>query len=105
MDKSLKDDLDNYINCFLEQEEVKKYFILEKKVNEDQNIISLQDKIRKAQKALALSINNQEEHQKKLIEYQNLKKEFDENPLVCNYNILKENIYLQLKTLQERIKE
>ena len=39
MDKSLKDDLDNYINCFLEQEEVKKYFILEKKVNEDQNII------------------------------------------------------------------
>lgn len=105
MDKSLKYDLDNYINCFLEQEEVKKYFILEKKVNEDQNIISLQDKIRKAQKALALSINNQEEHQKKLIEYQNLKKEFDENSLVCNYNILKENIYLQLKNLQERIKE
>ena len=78
---------------------------LEKRINEDQNIISLQDKIRKAQKALALSINNQEEHQKKLIEYQNLKKEFDENPLVCNYNILKENIYLQLKNLQERIKE
>ncbi len=62
MDKSLKDDLDNYINCFLEQEEVKKYFILEKKVNEDQNIISLQDKIRKIRRNLEIEISANSEN-------------------------------------------
>ena len=62
MDKSLKDDLDNYINCFLEQEEVKKYFILEKRINEDQNIISLQDKIRKIRRNLEIEISANSEN-------------------------------------------
>lgn len=103
MDKELKDLLDDYIKSFLNQETVKRYFILEEKINNDENIISLQNKLRAAQKDLALSLNNESYPQKKEY-YLSLKNEFDNNPLVCNYNILKEEIYNQLMSLKEKLK-
>lgn len=105
MDKEINLLIDQYIDKFLSQEIVKQYFLLEKQINESQEIKKLQDDLRQSQKSLALSINDNELHKQKLIEYQECKRKFEENPIICNYNILKEEIYLKLKELENKIKE
>lgn len=105
MNSELTSLIDEYIEKFLSQTKVKQYFILEEQINNSEEIKLLQENLKKSQKELALSINNEKLHQEKLIEYNKNKKAFDEHPLVCNYNLLKEEIYLKLKEFEMKIKE
>ena len=58
MNDDLKDALDKYIDTFLNQEEVKQYFVLEKEIENSQEINILRENLKNSQKALALSIND-----------------------------------------------
>lgn len=105
MDNDLKKSIDSYVEAFLEQKIVQQYFLLEKEINNSQEIANLRENLKQVQKNLALSISDEEEHQKCLTIYNNALEEFNNNPLIANYNLLKEEIYLKLKQLEERIKE
>lgn len=105
MDSDLKKALDLYIEKFLSQEEVKKYFILEKEINNSKEIASLRENLKTTQKNLAFSINDKDKYQENLKLYQEAKEAFDNNPLVNNYNLIKEDIYFELKSLEKKIKE
>ena len=105
MNKDLQDVLDKYIDTFLNQEEVKQYFILEKEIENSQEINNLRKNLKNCQKALALSINDKVKHEECLIKYNLAKDAFDNNPIVNNYNIIKEDIYNKLKDLQDKIND
>lgn len=105
MNKDLQDVLDKYIDTFLNQEEVKQYFILEKEIENSQEINNLRENLKNCQKALALSINDNVKHEECLIKYNLAKDDFDNNPIVNNYNIIKEDIYNKLKDLQDKIND
>ena len=105
MNSELQNLIDQYIDKFLSQEKVKQYFLLENMINNSEEIKLLRENLKNSQKALALSINDETLHQQRLIEYNNAKKAFDEHPVICNYNLLKEEIYLKLKDLEKEIKE
>ena len=105
MNKDLQDVLDKYIDTFLSQEEVKQYFILEKEIENSQEINNLRENLKNCQKALALSINDKVKNEECLIKYNLAKDDFDNNPIVNNYNIIKEDIYNKLKDLQDKIND
>lgn len=105
MNKDLQDVLDKYIDTFLNQEEVKQYFILEKEIENSQEINNLRENLKNCQKALALSINDKVKYEECLIKYNLAKDAFDNNPIVNNYNIIKEDIYNKLKDLQDKIND
>ena len=105
MNKDLQDVLDKYIDTFLNQEEVKQYFILEKEIENSQEINNLRENLKNCQKALALSINDNVKHEECLIKYNLAKDDFDNNPIVNNYNIIKEDIYNKVKDLQDKIND
>lgn len=105
MNSDIKEIIDLYIEKFLSQEEVKKYFILEKKINDSEEIKLLKENLKQSQKNLALSINDNDKYQENLKIYLEAKKAFESNPLIINYNSIKESIYFELKSLEKKIKE
>ena len=105
MNDDLKDALDKYIDTFLNQEEVKQYFALEKEIENSQEINILRENLKNSQKALALSINDKVKHEESLIKYNIAKDAFDNNPIVNNYNVIKEDIYNKLMDLQDKIND
>lgn len=105
MNKDLLKSIDEYIDCFLSMDIVKKYFILEKQINESKEIDILRSNLKVCQKNLALSISDENEHIRCLELYENAKKEFQDHPLICNYNLLKEEIYNELKSLEKKLND
>ena len=81
MTKEIKALLDEYIEVFLNQDIVKKYFVLEEKINNSPRLNSLQSEMKKAQKDLALSLNDGTYSEKKAFllklhdEFYNMEKE------------------------------
>lgn len=104
MDESLKALLDEYIAAFVSRNSVRQYFALEKAINESEEIRALQEALRAAQKALALSLNTPERYEEQKREYTALKERFDSLPMVVNYRMLQEEIFRDLTRLQEKLK-
>lgn len=50
-------------------------------------------------------LNPKNGHEEYLIKYNLAKDAFDNNPIVNNYNIIKEDIYNKLKDLQDKIND
>ena len=103
MTNELKTLLDGYIEAFLDQDIVKKYFILEEKINNSCRLNELQQKMKKVQKDLALSLNDGTYSEKKEVLIK-LQDEFYNDPLVVNYHLLQEEIINKLNELKEKIK-
>jgi cell fate (sporulation/competence/biofilm development) regulator YmcA (YheA/YmcA/DUF963 family) len=103
MTNELKTLLDGYIEAFLDQDIVKKYFILEEKINNSCRLNELQQEMKKAQKDLALSLNDGTYSEKKEVLIK-LQDEFYNDPLVVNYHLLQEEIINKLNELKEKIK-
>ena len=102
MNSEIKSLLDEYIKAFLNQEVVKKYFSLEKAINESDKLNNLQEEMKKAQKDLALSLNDGTYSEKKehLLKLQD---EFYNDPMIINYHLLQDEIMHMLKNLKDKI--
>ena len=103
MTKEIKALLDEYIEAFLNQDIVKKYFVLEEKINNSPRLNSLQSEMKKAQKDLALSLNDGTYSEKKAFLLK-LQDEFYNDPLVVNYHLLQEEIINMINELKSEIK-
>jgi len=103
MDEKLKKIIDEYCDAFFNQEKVKKYLALEKSINNSKEIIEKQNNLKTAQKKLALSISDTKKHSQALIDYNKAKKDFDEDPLIVNYQLIKEDILNDIKRLKEKL--
>lgn len=102
MNQELKTLLDQYIDTFLNQDLVKKYFVLQDQINNSPRLIAMQKELKNAQKQLALSLGKDNYSQMKE-NFLNLQKEFYQDPIINNYMLLEKEIYEQLKSLQDKL--
>lgn len=84
---------------------VKQYFLLLKQIEENAELNELKEKIQKAQVDLSMHFGSKESiHQKKKDYLLNLVKQYDEHPLIVNYNFVFEevnNLLLKMKEILE----
>lgn len=102
MNNEIKELIDAYIDEFLKQDIVKKYFALEKTINESEYLSNLQNEMKKAQKELALSINDGS-YQSKKEKFLKLQDAFYNDPHVVNYHLLQDEIYKKICELKTKI--
>jgi len=103
MDNQLKEKLDEFIASFLEVKEVKQYLLLKKQIEESEEIKELETNIKLYQKQTALSLGTSEYAMNKA-KYLSYKNEYDNHPLIVNYNVLLEEVEYLLKELEIKLK-
>ena len=104
MNKELKEKLDEFISDFLSVSEVKQYLLIKKEIESSKEIALLREKLKKAQKDMALSMGDVSYKEKKDIYYK-AKREYEDHPLVVNYLSLQDEVYSLLKELEINLKE
>lgn len=102
MNNDLKNKLDQFIDEFLEVKEVKQYLLLKEEILSSDEIKELEKNLKQAQKDVALSLGkpNYEENKQR---YFSLKKEYDEHPLIVNFNVMQEEVSYLLNYLQDKL--
>ena len=93
------------INDYLLNLEVlKEYQKYEKIIHQDNKIVELEDKIKAYQKKIVNQKANQDENVVKTIEeYQKIKNDFENHPIVVNYLYLKEEVDEILQSISSYI--
>ncbi len=104
MDESLKRELDSFIEEFLEYPPVKRFVELKKAIRENDELMNLEQKIKKYQKLTALSIHKKDEYEQNRSKYLELKQRYDEHPLVVNFQIESQEVSLLLEKLRDALK-
>lgn len=104
MKPETKEYLDKFIEKFLSAPVVKEYCELKQAIADSPYLSKLQTELKEAQKELALSIDDQEEHAKKLEKYQSLSEKFESDPLVNNYKVLEVEVQQLLKEIEKTLK-
>jgi cell fate (sporulation/competence/biofilm development) regulator YmcA (YheA/YmcA/DUF963 family) len=99
MDKELQNYLDQFIENFLNVKEVKQYLFLKEEITHSEELITLENEVKKAQKEMALSINKPE-YQEKKNQYFALKEKYDQHPLIVNYYVEQKEVMYLLDELQ-----
>ena len=88
------DELISSINDELKQEEcVKQYFYYKNIVENDDTLRRLDSDVKFHQKEMCKNKNNPEVYAKEKAIYEELKNKLDENPILINYQIAKEEVY------------
>ena len=88
------DELISSINDELKQEEcVKQYFYYKNIVESDEALKQLDSDVKFHQKEMCKNKNNPEVYAKEKAIYEELKNKLDENPILINYQIAKEEVY------------
>ncbi|MBQ0009203.1 MAG: YlbF family regulator [Firmicutes bacterium] len=88
------DELISSINDELKQEEcVKQYFYYKNLVENDDTLKQLDKDVRFHQKEMCKNKNNPEVYAKEKALYEELKNKFDNNPVLINYQIAKDEVY------------
>jgi cell fate (sporulation/competence/biofilm development) regulator YmcA (YheA/YmcA/DUF963 family) len=103
VNKELQDKVDAFIDDFLSVPEVKQYLLLKKQIEESDEIKILEENLRNAQKKMALSLGTKFYEENKA-HYYKCKEEYDSNPLVVNYNVLKDEVEFLVDELQRKLK-
>lgn len=103
MNNQLKNKLDEFINQFLSQNEVRDYLLLKEAINNSQEIKELSEKLNISKKQLALSIGKNDYEEKKK-QYEILNDKFNNHPLLVNFSILKDEVSYLIDELVEKIK-
>lgn len=100
MDKALKDHIDQFIEDLVNQKDVKQYLDLKTAIDNSEEIMELKNQVIKAKKALALSFGtNDYDNRKK--EFENIKYQYDNHPLIVNFNVAKGEIEYLLETIKK----
>ena len=88
------DDLISSISDELKQEEcVKQYFYFKNIVENDEELKKLDSDVRFHQKEMCKNKNNPDVYAKEKAIYEELKNKLDNNPILINYQIAKEEVY------------
>ena len=103
MNKELQDKLDEFIKDFLDQKEIKQYLLIKEDISSSSELKDLNERLTKAKKNLALSFGkaNYDECRK---EYDSLKNQIDNHPLIVNFNVLQEEVSYLLDELESKLK-
>lgn len=103
MNRELKNDIDEFIDRFLNEPSIRQFLLIKKQIEEDSEIIILHDNLKKSQKEMALSLgtNSYELNKKRYLKY---KEEYDNHPLIVNYNVLQEEVDYLLNELKDKLK-
>ena len=88
------DELISSISDELKQEEcVKQYFYYKNIVDNDEELKQLDSDVRFHQKEMCKNKNNPEVFEKEKALYEELKNKLDNNPILINYQIVREEVY------------
>lgn len=88
------DELISSINDELKQEEsIKQYFYYKNIIENDKDLKQLDIDVRFHQKEMCKNKNNPEVYAKEKVIYEDLKNKLDNNPILINYQIAKEEVY------------
>lgn len=104
MNDETKNKLDEFIELFLNQKVVVQYLNLKKEIEHSQTISSLTKELKQAQKDMALAIGNKDEHELKKQRYLELKKNLDTDPLMVNFEFVKNEMHELLLELTNALK-
>ena len=85
----------------LNEECVKEYFYYKKIVENDTSIKELDEQVRFHQKEMCRNKDNDEIYFKEKSIYEDLKKQFDNNPVLINYQIAKEEVFALLVDIKK----
>ena len=91
---SLKEELYN-------EECVKEYFYYKKIVDNDPTIKELDEQVRFHQKEMCKNKDNDEVYFKEKAIYEDLKKKFDNNPILINYQIARDEVFSLLVDIKK----
>lgn len=103
MDRKLKEHIDEFIDEFLSFPEVKQFLLIKEQIESSKEMIELRNNLKQAQKNMALSLGTSSYEENKKI-YFKIKEEYDNHPLIINYNYLKEDVDYLLNEIKELIK-
>ena len=97
--------LDELTSSFKEElyneECVKEYFYYKKIVDNDPTIKELDDQVRFHQKEMCKNKDNDEVYFKEKAIYEDLKKKFDNNPILINYQIARDEVFSLLVDIKK----
>ena len=83
------------------EECVKEYFYYKKLVENDPDIKVLDEQVRSHQKEMCKNKDNDEIYFKEKEIYEELKKQFDGNPVLINYQIVKDEVFSLLVDIKK----
>lgn len=102
MDKEVRDRLDQFINDFLNVKEVKQFLLIKEEISHSEELTLLKEKLKLSQKDMALSIGKKDYNEKK-DNYFQTKKEYENHPLIVNYNVLLDEVNYLLNELKNKL--
>ena len=88
MDDELKKRIDHFIEDFMAQKEIKQYLILKEEISKSEEIKELNQKLVDSKKKLARSFGTSD-YQKNKDYYLQVQNEYDQHPLIVNFNVSK----------------
>lgn len=103
MNKELQDKLDEFIKDFLDQSEVKQYFLLKKELETSKEFKELNKEVVKTQKEMSLSLGTSKYEENKS-KYLKAKEKYDSYPSFVNFKVVQEEVSYLLNELERRIK-
>lgn len=102
MDKELQAYLDRFIEEFTSDPLIKQYLLVKEEIEQSETIRKRKEELTKAKKDLALSLGKENYEERKRV-YLSLQKEWDEDPLLVNYNVLKEEVDAVVRELKREL--
>lgn len=91
-------------SSLMSEEIVQEYLRLKNIIENDSYLTSLEKEIRFHQKEMCKFVNDDDNYFLEKEKYQNLLNEYNENPLIKNFNNLKEEVYYLLKEVKDTLK-
>ncbi len=89
MDDELKKRIDHFIEDFMAQKEIKQYLLLKEEIIKSEEIKEINQRLVASKKQLAKSFGTAN-YQKNKDDYLKIQSEYDQHPLIVNYNVAKD---------------
>lgn len=101
MNDELESQLLKVKDLILNNEVVIEYFKVKEEIKNNKYLMDLNEKVRLSQKEMSLAINDEKLYTIKKEEYLNLYNEYHNNPLINNYEYLKDEVYNLLSQIKD----
>lgn len=105
MNKEIENKAQALNQWILSQSVVVEFQKYEKLIHDNPELVQLETELKEMQQAIVKCKHQQGECQELILKYETKKKDFDENPLVYNYLILKQEVNDLIHQIQDDINE